>query len=171
MTETLPKLFMKHPDITTLPPVQIPKGLVLKNHEEGFEACWENIIDAAFEKHYDFERSISGRYDYKPEHVFYIEKDGKLIATTTALKKAEDSEDGLIHMVGTVPEARGIGAGRAVVHAALYSLKERGFKTVFLSTDDQRLSAIRIYYSLGFRPVYSHESHKERWEKILPLFT
>ncbi|MBQ4088183.1 MAG: GNAT family N-acetyltransferase [Clostridia bacterium] len=167
--EPLPKLFMRHPDITTLPPAQIPEGFTLRTHEEGWESLWENIVNACFDFHYEFPLALTRRYDYAPEHVFYLEKDGKLIATATALQKAEDSEDGLIHMVATTPEARGRGAGRALVHTALYALKERGFKTAVLSTDDVRIPALRIYYRLGFRPVYTHESHEARWAKILPL--
>ena len=49
------------------------------------------------------------------------------------------------------------------------SLRERGYKSVVLSTDDERIPALTLYYSLGFRPVYSHESHKARWEAVLPL--
>jgi len=70
-------------------------------------------------------------------------------------------------MVGVDPDSRGLGAGRLIALAALHSLAERGYKTAVLSTDDERIPAINLYYSLGFRPIYTHESHKERWKKIM----
>ena len=51
--------------------------------------------------------------------------------------------------------------------AALHSLAVRGYKTAVLSTDDERIPAIKLYLSLGFEPIYTHESHKERWGKVM----
>jgi mycothiol synthase len=69
-------------------------------------------------------------------------------------------------MIGAHSDARGLGMGRLVCLAALHSLRDRGYKSAVLSTDDTRIPAISLYLSLGFEPVYSHESHKERWEKV-----
>ena len=69
-------------------------------------------------------------------------------------------------MVGTRPSARGQGAGRLALIAALNSLAARGYRSTVLSTDDWRLPAISLYLSLGFEPVMEHESHPERWKKI-----
>ena len=72
-------------------------------------------------------------------------------------------------MIGAHADARGLGAGRLVCLAALHSLRERGYRSVVLSTDDFRIPAISLYLSLGFEPVYSHESHKARWEKVFEV--
>ena len=72
-----------------------------------------------------------------------------------------------LQLLLTAKDARGLGAGRLVCLAALHSLSARGYKTAVLSTDDERIPAISLYYSLGFRPIYTHGSHKERWEKVL----
>ena len=37
-----------------------------------------------------------------------------------------------------------------------------------VNEDDYRIPAINLYYSLGFRPIYNHESHEKRWAAILP---
>ena len=73
-------------------------------------------------------------------------------------------------MIGTIPESRGLGAGRLICLAALHALSARGYKTAVLSTDDERIPAIKLYLSLGFEPIYTHESHKERWEKVMNKF-
>jgi mycothiol synthase len=166
--ENLPQLIMRVADISDLPPLDIPEGISLHTHRDGDEAAWEEIIESAFEKHFDFDLLIRlGGYD--PSYVIYAEKDGKQIATATAVENPAYPGEGWFRMIGAHKNARGLGAGRLVCLAALHSLRERGYKSVVLSTDDERIPALTLYYSLGFRPVYSHESHKARWEAVLPL--
>ncbi len=164
----LPQIFMRHPDITNLPPLNLPDGITLHTHIEGEEENWEKLIERAFGQHYSFNDFIRNGGDYKSEHVLYLSKDGKDIATTTAVEKDIFPGEGWFRMVGVDPDCRGVGAGKLIALAALHSLAERGYKTVVLSTDDDRIPAINLYYRLGFRPIYTHESHKERWEKIMP---
>ena len=70
-------------------------------------------------------------------------------------------------MVGVAPEARGQGAGRMIGLAALHALAKQGYKTAVLSTDDFRLPALGLYFSLGFEPWMNHESHPARWEAVM----
>lgn len=164
----LPQIYMRHPDITNLPELVLPEGVTLHTHIEGTEENWENLIESAFGHRYSFDACIRNGGDYKPEHVLYLSKDGKDIATTTAVEKDIFPGEGWFRMVGVSADAKGTGAGRLIALAALHTLAKRGYKTVVLSTDDERLPAINLYYSLGFRPIYTHESHTERWNKILP---
>ena len=165
--ENLPQIIMRMPDLSRILPLEVPKGMIIHTHRAGDETAWEEIIESAFGTRYDF-----GHLDrlggYAPEYVFYAEKDGRQLATATAVENPAYPGEGWFRMIAAHKDARGLGAGRAVCLAALHSLKMRGYKSVVLSTDDERIPAISLYYSLGFRPVYSHESHKARWEKILP---
>jgi mycothiol synthase len=74
--------------------------------------------------------------------------------------------EGWYRMVGVRADARGMGAGRLIGLAALHALRDRGYKSALLSTDDHRIPAINLYLSLGFEPVYTHESHEERWKNV-----
>lgn len=161
----LPQLIMRAKDLSNLPPLKLPEGMTLHTHRDGDEASWEDIIESAFGKRYDF-GLLDRLGDYKPEHVIYVEKDGKNIATATAVENQTYPGEGWFRMIGTHADARGLGAGRLVCLAALHSLRDRGYKSVVLSTDDYRIPALKLYLSLGFEPVYSHESHKARWEKV-----
>lgn len=166
--ESLPQIFMRHPDITSLPPFALPYGCSLHGHieNETENKKWEDLIEKSFERYFSFEELLINWKGYKPEYVLYLSKDGKDIATASAVESEDYPNEGYIHMVATMPGYRGLGAGRLIMTAALQSLAARGFKTAVLSTDDERLAAIKLYYSLGFRPMYTHKSHKERWEKI-----
>ena len=165
--ESLPQLIMRMPDLSSLPKIELPDGMSIHTHRDGDEPMWEEIIESAFGTRYDF-----GHLDrlggYAPEFVFYAEKGGRQLATATAVENPAYPGEGWFRMIASHESARGLGAGRLVCLAALHSLKARGYNSVVLSTDDERIPAISLYYSLGFRPVYSHESHASRWEKILP---
>ena len=149
-----------------LPPLFLPAGFSLHNHIEGLEDVWESIIEEAFGNYYSFDKSIRNGGGYKPEYVIYIAKDCYDIATVTAVENETYPGEGWFRMVGTRPSARGQGAGRLALIAALNSLAARGYRSTVLSTDDWRLPAISLYLSLGFEPVMEHESHPERWKKI-----
>ena len=147
----LPQLFMRQPDITNLPPLELPEGFTLHTHVEGQDKNWEDLIEKAFGNHFSFNDFIVNGGGYKPEYVLYIAKDGVDIATATAVEKDIFPGEGWFRMIGTAPEARGMGAGRLVCLAALHSLAERGYKSVVLSTDDPefgghgRISDKQIY--------------------------
>lgn len=158
---------MRRNDLTHLPPFFLPEGLSLLNHTEGMDSVWEDLIEKAFDHHYAFNDCIKNGGGYRPEYVLYIAKNSVPIATATAVEKEDFPAEGWFRMIATAPEARGHGAGRLVCFAALHCLAARGYKTAVLSTDDFRIPAIKLYLSLGFEPIYTHESHKERWEKVM----
>lgn len=163
----LPQLFMRKPRMDDLPPFAMPEGFALHTHVEGTESTWEDLIEKAFGSRFSFEKCIRNGGGYKPEYVMYISKDGKDIATVTAVEKEDFPGEGWFRMVGSDPEARGLGAGRMAALAALHSLAARGYTSTVLSTDDFRIPALSLYLSLGFEPLMTHESHPARWEKVL----
>ena len=166
---SLPQLFMRNPNIEHLPPLSLPAGMALHNHTDGCESNWASIIEKAFGPGYSFDCAIKSNGDFNPEYVLYLSLNGKDIATATAVENPLFPKEGWFRMVGVDPCARGIGAGRIISLAAMHSLAARGYKSIVLSTDDERIPAINMYYSLGFRPLYTHESHKARWKSIMPL--
>ena len=165
--EKLPQLYMRHPDLKQFCNFTVPVGFVIHTHSEGEESDWENLVERAFGMHYSFDEFIRRKGEYNPDYVLYLLKNGKKIATATSTEIAKFPGEGWVRMVGTDPEYRGIGAGRLIVTAALSSLYKRGYKSAVLSTDDKRIGAIKLYMHLGFEPIFTHKSHKMRWEKII----
>ncbi|MBR2339677.1 MAG: GNAT family N-acetyltransferase [Clostridia bacterium] len=163
--ENLPQLIMRNSDLSSLAPINLGDGYSVHTHTDGNEGAWEEIIESAFDTHYDFDFLIKAG-DYAPERVFYISYLGRDVATTTAVENPKYAKEGWLRMVGVRKEESGKGLGKQIILIALHSLRERGYKSVVLSTDDFRIPALCSYLSLGFRPVYSHESHRKRWEDI-----
>lgn len=164
---SLPQLFMRKPNLDDLPELVLPEGFALHSHEVGKEKEWEDLIEKAFGTRFSFAACIASAANYDPSQVLYISKDGVDIATTTATEKETFPGEGWFRMVGAAPEARGLGAGKMVALAALHQLKRQGYKSVVLSTDDFRIPALNLYFSLGFEPLMNHESHPERWAEVM----
>lgn len=161
-----PQLIMRNPDITKTPKLVLPEGFSVHAHEPGREKVWEEIIESSFGSRFDFDFLIKAG-DYSPEKVLYLSKDGRDIATTTAVENSRYPGEGWFRMVGVRKDAQGMGAGKLISTAALNALAQRGYRSAVLSTDDHRISAIRLYLSVGFEPMYAHESHALRWKKVL----
>ena len=75
-------------------------------------------------------------------------------------------------MVCVLPEHRGHGLGRVVTLAVLRYMRQHGFRSARLRTDDWRLSAIRAYLSLGLEPLYPPDAvpgddHRARWAAVI----
>jgi ribosomal protein S18 acetylase RimI-like enzyme len=88
--------------------------------------------------------------------------DGALVAFCTCSFSVEEHErlgrrDGWVDLVGTRPELRGKGLGRAVLLAGLRQLQALGAVRALLGTQSTN-SAQRLYASVGF-----HVIHKLRW--------
>lgn len=164
---SLPQLVMRNPDITTLPPLILPENCKIYHHKEncGMEAVWEDIIKSAFDHPFPFDFLIKAG-DYRPEHVLYFSRNDVPIATITAVEHPNYPGEGWYRMLGVRADAKGMGAGKLIALAALFALRDRGYTSALLSTDDHRTPAISLYLSLGFKPHYTHKSHKERWEQV-----
>ncbi len=162
------QIHMRCPDVNKcLKPLSLKAGYGIHTHIEGQENIWEDIIEKVFGSRPDFKAYHEKNGGYKPEYILYVTKDGKEISTAMGTEKPDFPGEGWFRMVGSLPEARGTGAGKLVCQAVMHSLAARGYKSIVLSTDDDRLPAIGMYLSLGFEPIIFDDEHKERWEKIM----
>jgi mycothiol synthase len=169
MEQQLPQLEMLLPSLASLPEVEVADGYTLRTYRDGDLAVWAQLVSECIGGRYDDaacrESLLMGTPSFTPEDLFFAEKDGEVVGTTCAHRKHPPEEGpGIIHMVGVFTAHRGHGLGRTLVIAALRRLCDLGYREVVLSTDDFRLSALRTYLGLGFRPVFSHPSHTARWE-------
>jgi ribosomal protein S18 acetylase RimI-like enzyme len=83
------------------------------------------------------------------DHVALVaEEDGKVVGTLYANLSAP--QFGYVFGVYTLPEARGRGVGRELMHAVARLLKEGGREYVVLSVDTPNEGARAFYDRLGF---------------------
>jgi [ribosomal protein S18]-alanine N-acetyltransferase len=61
--------------------------------------------------------------------------------------------------IGVVPDARGRGAGWALLAAAVDRLRLRGISDLFLEVDESNLPALALYRAFGFRERGRRQSY------------
>ena len=164
------KMYWKN-DGSPAQPVVLPEGftlLTLPELENGVEQ-WLDIMQYGLSaKREGFSYYKSCMLDcpcYEEDKCFFIMHGGKAIASVTVVCDTE-TKDGLIHMVGSLPECRGKGVGKLMGSIGDYVLKTTGMQTASLKTDDFRVPAIKVYLGVGFQPDLSTEDFVQRWDAI-----
>ena len=169
VTRQSPQLMMRRRDLSSLPELSLASGYTARHFEPGDESAWDQIIREAFEKDApEFEGHMRRDPAFRPERIWFICRDNVPVATASAWRQAQRQpmETGTLHMVGILPAEGGKGLGLQVSLAALQQMQREGRKAAVLSTDDDRLAAIKTYLRLGFEPLVSDENHRERWPLI-----
>lgn len=163
-----PQLVMARLGLHGLPPLAVPAGAMVRHYWPGDEQAWERIITASFgggER--TFQSIMANAPAFRPERVWFIARDGQLVATAAAWRDERFGEQtGYVHMVGVEPRHRGRQLGYWVSLAALHQLAREGITHAVLQTDDHRLAAIATYQRLDFQPVLVHENQVARWQAI-----
>lgn len=92
----------------------------------------------------------SVRHAYGDPNAAFLATDERDAVGCVAVTRL-DGSTALVLRLFVRPQARGSGAGRKLVDAALAFLRDRGYARVVLDTDKARLStAYNLYRSLGF---------------------
>ncbi len=117
-----------------------------------------------------YQRMILNYPDCVPEKDIHFISNAEdiRVATITTITHADGS--GYVHMVKAKLSERGKGLGHAMADYALRIFAERNVERVVLTTDDERLPAIKTYLDAGFLPVIYHDPDSDmevRWNKIL----
>ena len=164
------QLRMVRPNLDGLPQVEIPAGYEIRTYQEGDDVHWANVISDSFggeRTPEDARRDIMDRDVFDPEGLYFATYRGTPVGTTCAWKDTPDETDvGIVHMVGVHSAHTGHKLGRCVTLSVLLYLREHRFKCAKLGTDDFRLPAIKTYLNLGFLPVYVDVTQPERWREI-----
>lgn len=165
-----PQLEMIRDNLDDLPEICIPEGYAVRTYRPGDEPAWCRIMEGHVGENWTLEKCrdrLTQTDRFKPENLFFITHEGRPIASTCAWTSDKvGPETGVVHMVAALPEHRGHGLGHLLNALVLHRLKELGHQNAYLLTDDWRLAAIKTYIVAGFRPLNTHESHPERWDKI-----
>jgi mycothiol synthase len=166
--EPIPQFFMRRPDLEGLPALALPMGYVLRPYQEGDGPSAAETLQQAFEVPWDEAKVLSelAANDFV-KTMFVIVFEGKVVATASAAYGDNHPGSGYVHWVATHPAHAGKGLGYWASLATLHKFRELGYKDAVLNTDDFRFPAIKTYLKLGFQPEHIHESHPERWAKVL----
>jgi GNAT superfamily N-acetyltransferase len=87
------------------------------------------------------------------------ELDGQRVGCVLCVPATDDPSGAVLRILLVTPDARGHGAGVALVDACLDHARSAGCTSVTLWTNDVLASARRIYESAGFELVDAEEHH------------
>lgn len=156
-----------------VPELTIPEGFGIRTYREGdargwIEVCSDGLGTGGWTEE-DFRKSMLEMRGILPEGIFFIVNDkDSIVATATGVLKS-NPDVGYLHMVSVHPGYRGKGLAKPVNAAVLRYLSVKGRKYITLDTDDFRIPAIKVYLSLGFRPILHEADMAERWSRILKV--
>jgi len=160
-------IHMTRPNLDNVADVVLPEGYTIRTYKDGEEDKWISVINMTFTDGWNrdqFRREMLNPVEYKGDNIFFAEFNGEVIGTICAWVLI-DNELGWQHMMGVMCGHNGKGIGYALGLTALHYFKDHGFKRVNAVTYPDRLSAIKVYLSIGFVPMYQ-ESDQAVWSKV-----
>ncbi|HKQ57250.1 MAG TPA: GNAT family N-acetyltransferase [Candidatus Eisenbacteria bacterium] len=136
-----------------------PDGITMRTFDGGDRAL-EDFNDAynrAFSSHYHYVRSsledtrvVTTQRHFRPDGLALAYRNGSCVGFC---RNALFEPPGEVALIGTVPEARGIGLGRALLRWGVAWLQREQARPIYLMVDGENEAALRLYQSEGFEVV------------------
>jgi mycothiol synthase len=146
----------------------LPEGYSLRQFRDEDERQYDELFHLAFEDKDRFsetrKRALDGGF-FVIEHL----ASSQLVASCVAMaggSSPRHPEAGQLGWLVTDPSHTRKGLGTIVSVSATNRLAAEGYPQPFLGTEDDRLAAISIYLSLGWRPCTYLTGMEQRWRNI-----
>lgn len=135
---------------------QWPTGIVMRTFDRS-DAALRDFNDAynrAFSGHYHYVRSsladtrtVTTQRHFRPDGLALAYRGDECVGFC---RNARYGDPGEVALIGTVPEARGIGLGRALLRWGVAWLQDDFARPVYLMVDGENDTALALYRSEGF---------------------
>ncbi len=106
-----------------------------------------------------------------PAGCFLVEDEGENIVSMMMARHINSNGrlfSGRIDWLATDPDFTGLGLGTVSASSAARRLQDAGYDDIWVTTDDHRLGAIKVFYKIGFRP-HIYDEIKDRWQKVIKI--
>nr|AGS53454.1 hypothetical protein [uncultured bacterium contig00027] len=159
-------------DDTNIREICFPEGFFMRPYEEGdgtgwCECCIDGGLDVNEASEEVFEKKMLHDKSVNPKNIFFLISPLNEIAGTVTYQYTGDKDSANIHMVGIKKSYRGKHLALPMNLYVIQKIFEDGKKKIFLTTDDWRLPAIKVYLNAGFKPVYHMPDMEERWNDVM----
>jgi DNA-binding MarR family transcriptional regulator/GNAT superfamily N-acetyltransferase len=132
---------------------------VLYNQQFGWDGGFEALAAGIYEEFYNLP-------DTPPKNLWIAERNGKILGSVFVIPKDGDSETAKLRMLYVEPEARGLGIGTLLVKQVVSFAREKGYKRIWLWTQESLTSARKIYAAQGFEMIGS-EPHQSFGKELI----
>lgn len=164
------QLFMRWPEGKPAPETRLPSGYELRQFSPSDLEAYQSLMEIAGFGRWDESRIRTTHQRTLEAGMFLVEHlpSRKIVATALANPAPSDRypHGGELGWVAADPAHSGKGLGKAVCAAVVRLFQSRGYKTIYLSTDDWRLPAISLYLSMGFIPDLFKQDMQQRWDSV-----
>lgn len=168
--QSLPQLEMMLPSgIGQVSVPNVPPGYRLRIFERADEADLVRLLEHAGFRDFNIDYLRHALSICLPQGCFAVEhlETGVLVSTMMARHLASPKYPfgGRIDWLATDPGHSGRGLATICASSATQRLLEAGYSNIWVTTDDHRLGAIKIFVGIGFLPVMNAENEK-RWKQV-----
>lgn len=157
-----------------LPNPQLPDGFTLTQGGQQNPQAWVELLNQTFANHWNHHNMTVEQVHHEITQAYYNPKldlvaigpDGKFAAFCYGQIKPSANNhtmQGWINILGTHPDFRNLGMGKAILIAGMHQLKAEGMDTAMLYVDaDNLCGALRLYQFVGFESVSSQIAYSKR---------
>jgi mycothiol synthase len=146
----------------------VPEGYRLRVFEDSDESGLVRLLERSGFT-FDRKRLRDALVFCLPKGCFLIEEvSSEMVAASMMARHLSTPENlfrGRIDWLATDPEHRSRGLGQICARSATRRLIEAGYEEIAVTTDDERLGALKIFLSIGFQPVITEDTEK-RWRRV-----
>lgn len=145
------------------PAVTWPAGIETRTFDGSETALrdFNGAYNASFAEHYHYvasnlehTRAVTRQRTFRPEGLMLAYRDGRCVGYC---RNAIRGREGEIALLGVVPEARGIGLGRALLRWGAAWLERKDCAPIELMVDGENETALALYRSEGFEVTRTRE--------------
>ena len=141
-----------------------PKNYNLRQFHMGDDKSYQELFDLAFHMPdalvKTLEKALTDGF-FVIEHI----PSSTIVASCVAERESNTSNNCILGWLVCDPSHTGKKLGTIVAAAVTNKLAKEGCVNPRLSTDDFRLSAIRIYLDLGWKPYLYKPDMEQRWDE------
>lgn len=163
-----PLIYLQH-NLIDIQIYDLPEGYTFVRYEKGMEEDWAYILleSGEFDSHRDALKRFHqefGRVSELGKYMHFIENEkSELVATVTAWHgTVKDKLRGRLHWFNVVPESQGYGLGLPLLSKGMTMLQEN-YEDAFLKVDLNNKVMIRLFMSMGWRPLIVHPWEVRVW--------
>ena len=132
---------------------------VLYNQQFGWDGGFEALAAGIYEEFHNLP-------DSPPKNLWIAERNGKILGSVFVIPKDGSSETAKLRMLYVEPEARGLGIGTLLVKQVVSFAREKGYRRIWLWTQENLTSARKIYAAQGFELIGS-EPHNSFGKELI----
>ena len=148
-------------------------GWVLFRHGEGYadQHGWDERFEALVAR---IVADFMASHEPARERAWMAERDGERLGCVFLVRHPEREDTAKLRLLWVEPAARGLGVGKALVHACTEFARAAGYRKIVLWTNNELNAARGIYEREGYRmvsrkpdPIFPEGQFGEEWELVL----